>query len=62
MKKFRIYQAEVFDEQKNFLSAKELDWQPTGMVFESYDEAYVKRCDLLMDSDHLYYQVTEEVY
>jgi hypothetical protein len=59
MKKYRIYQANVFDGERKFISARDLKWEPTEYVYNNYNEAYVHKCDLALTSTH-YYSVREE--
>lgn len=60
MKKFRIYQAEVFDGEHKFIPALYLNWEPTEHMYDDYEEAYVHKCDLTMISEFYYYSVREE--
>lgn len=60
MKKYRIYQASVFDGEQKFIPSKKLKWEPTEFVFDSYDEAYVKKCNLSTVTEFYYYSVREE--
>ena len=60
MKKFRIYQAEAFDGEHKFIPALYLNWEPTEYVYDDYDEAYVKKCDLSMDSTQYFYTIRME--
>lgn len=66
--KYRIYQAAAIDRNPNESvkeSAKtaELEWVPTEMVYDSYDDAYIKRYELATkDILHIdtYYKVIKE--
>lgn len=60
MKKYRIYQANVFDGEQKFISAKDLKWETTEYVYDDYDEAYVHKCDIALTSVYYYYSVREE--
>ena len=66
--KYRIYQAAAIDRNPNE-SVKEsvknakLEWVPTEMVYDSYDDAYIKRYELATeDILHIdtYYKVIKE--
>lgn len=61
MKKYRIYKAKAFNEEMRIVPVKELEWEPTEDVYNGYNEAYVKKCDLLINSEFFYYSVKEEL-
>ena len=60
MEKYRIYKANAKNENQEFIKANQLDWQPTDMVFESYDEAYTHKCDSQLIDEWHYYKIVKE--
>lgn len=66
--KYRIYQAAAIDRNPNesvkeSVKTVELEWVPTEMVYDSYDDAYIKRYELATeDILHIdtYYKVIKE--
>lgn len=60
MKKYRIYKAKAKNENQEFIKANQLDWQPTDMVYDSYDKAYIHKVDLQVTDEWYYYSIIEE--
>lgn len=60
MKKYRIYKAKAKNENQEFIKANQLDWQPTDMEYDSYDEAYTHKVDLQVTDEWYYYSIVEE--
>ena len=66
--KYRIYKAAAIDRNPNetvkeSTKTVELEWVPTEMVYDSYDDAYIKRYELATeDILHIdtYYKVIKE--
>ena len=60
MKKYRIYKAKAKNENQEFIKANQLDWQPTNMEYDSYDDAYIHKVDLQVIDEQYYYSIVEE--
>ena len=60
MKKYRMYKAKAKNENQECIKANQLDWRPTDMVYDFYDDAYVHKVNLQAIDEWYYYSIVEE--